>query len=434
MTRVVPTNLLGGEDFLPVKGRLTRVTGTILHATVTEVRIGEECILRNPFTGEEILAEVVGYNRDEALLTPVGEVHGLTSRTEVVVTGALPRVPIGPDLMGRVVDAFGRPLDNRPLNVRSDAPVRRPPPPAMDRKAIDTVLPTGLRVIDGLLTCGIGQRIGIFGPAGTGKSTLLGAILRHSQADAVVLGLVGERGREVRDFVDNVLGEEAMSRAVLVVATSDRPPVERVRAAQAATAIAEGFRDRGMNTLLVIDSITRVARALREVGLAAGEPPTRRGFPPSVFSTLPPLMERAGPGPDAAITAFYTVLIDGDDEAQDPVADEVRGLLDGHLILTRDLAGRGQFPAIDVLASVSRLMPSLVGRQHLADAADLRTLIAKARDVELLVQVGEYERGADHTADRALDRAKDIEAFLRQPLDDATPLGTSLERLKEIVA
>ncbi|MEL6477488.1 MAG: FliI/YscN family ATPase [Pseudomonadota bacterium] len=412
--------LFYGEDLLPVKGRLTRVTGTIIRSTLSEVRIGEECRLRDPFSGQEIGAVVVGFDRDEALMTPLDSIHGLTSRTEVISTGALPTIPVGPGLLGRVVSAFGQPLDGRPLPEASSAPIHASPPPAMDRAPIETRLSTGVRAIDGLLTCGIGQRVGIFGPAGTGKSTLLGAILRHAEADATVLGLVGERGREVREFVESVIGPEAMTRTTLVVATSDRPPLERVRAAEAATALAEALRDQGKRVLLVIDSLTRVARALREVGLAAGEPPTRRGFPPSVFAALPPLVERAGPAAKGSITAFYTVLLDGEDDAQDPVADEVRGLLDGHIILSRDLAARGHYPAIDPLASVSRLMPAVAEAAHLAEAQKLRGLIAKARDIELLVQVGEYQKGADPQADLAIERKDAIDAFLRQKLDEAT--------------
>ena len=434
MTRRPAAKLFAGADLLPVKGRLTRVTGTIIRSTLSEVRIGEQCRLRDPFTGREIEAVVVGFDRDEALMTPLAEIHGLSSRTEVVSTGELPAMPVGPGLLGRVVDAFGQPLDGRPLPDCVRVPVHAAPPPAMDRAPIETRLATGVRAIDGLLTCGIGQRVGIFGPAGTGKSTLLGAILRHAEADAVVLGLVGERGREVREFVEGVIGPEAMSRATLVVATSDRPPLERVRAAEAATAIAEALRDEGRNVLLVIDSLTRVARALREVGLAAGEPPTRRGFPPSVFAALPPLVERAGPAAKGAITAFYTVLLDGEDDAQDPVADEVRGLLDGHIILSRDLAARGHYPAIDPLASVSRLMPAVAQADHLDHAQTLRGLIAKARDIELLVQVGEYQQGADPLADKAMAQQGAIDALLCQRLEEATDFETVLARLAEVAS
>ncbi len=408
------------------------MTGTIIRSTLTEVRIGEQCQLRDPFTGQEIEAVVVGFDRDEALMTPLSDIHGLTSRTEVVSTGRLPVIPVGPQLLGRVIDAFGRPLDGQPLSGGAEAHLHAAPPPAMDRAPIDQRLSTGVRVIDGLLTCGVGQRVGIFGPAGTGKSTLLGAILRHAEADAVVLGLVGERGREVREFVEGVIGPEAMARASLVVATSDRPPLERVRAAEAATAIAESLRDEGRNVLLVIDSLTRVARALREVGLAAGEPPTRRGFPPSVFAALPPLVERAGPAAKGSITAFYTVLLDGEDDAQDPVADEVRGLLDGHIILSRDLAARGHFPAIDVLASVSRLMPAVADPAHMQNAIDLRHLVAKGRDIELLVQVGEYQQGADALADKAMAQKEAIDGFLRQKLDDASGFDATLAQLGEV--
>lgn len=429
-----PEVFLPSGALLPVKGRITRITGTIICSTISDVRIGEQCLLRDPFTGRKSHAVVVGFERDEALMTPLGDTYGLSSRTEVIATGEMPVVPAGAAVLGRVLDAFGKPMDGKPLEVHEFAPVHRAPPPPMDRPPISIAMPTRVRPIDACLTIGVGQRVGIFGPAGTGKSTLLGALLRYAQADVVVLGLIGERGREVREFVEHVLGPEAFARAVVVVATSDRPPLERVRAADAATAIAESFRDQGKNVLLVLDSLTRVARGLREIGLAAGEPPTRRGFPPSVFSMLPILVERTGPAGKGAITAFYTILLDGEDAGQDPIADEVRGLLDGHFMLSRELASRGHYPAIDILASVSRLMGEVTDQEHQAYAAKLRRMMSKARDVELLVQVGEYEKGRDKEADDALARLTMIDALLRQSANDPTDFAETRAFLAKVVS
>lgn len=417
----------------PLRGRIRRVVGTMIHASAVETRVGDLCRIADPSGAGALLAEVVALSPDEALLTPLGPITALSSRAEVIATGAALRVRVGPELCGRVLDGLGRPIDGGPvLTSGSWVLVERDPPPPLGRQPIRRALPLGIRALDGLLTCGEGQRIGVFGPAGCGKSTLMADIVRGAGADIAVLALIGERGREVGEFLDNVLGPEGRARAVLVVATSDRPAVERIKAGQVATAVAEAFRDQGLRVLLIMDSVTRFARALREVGLAAGEPPTRRGFPPSVFASLPRLFERTGQGAAGSITAFYTVLVEGDTEG-DPIAEEVRGLLDGHVVLSRELAEAAHFPAISVPQSLSRVMGQVVTPAHAAAAAELRRLLARHAEVELLVQVGEYAPGRDPLADRAIARKDAIDAFLRQ-----SEAGGSLEdtcaRLMALVA
>ncbi len=412
-------------------GRITRVRGLMIHAALIDGRIGEEVLLRDPITREEMLAEIVGFHGEEALLAPAGDTRGLSARCEVVATGRLPMAPAGPALLGRVIDAYGQPLDGG-----AAVPARRPldaePPPPLSRPPIDRAFVTGLRAIDGLLTMGIGQRVGFFGAAGVGKSTLLSQIIRGAEADAIVLGLIGERGREVAEFLERDLGAEGRARAAVIVSTSDRPATERLRAAHTATAVAEAFREEGRNTLLLIDSMTRVARALREIGLAAGEPPVRRGFPPSTFAQLPRLVERAGKDGRGAITAIYTVLVEGDDDNADPVADELRSLLDGHVVLSRELAQTGHFPAIDVLRSKSRLMDAVTDPGQREAARQVAAWLARLKEIEILLQVGEYRAGGDPVADAALAARAAIEAFLRQPTHEAAGFERTRAALAEL--
>ena len=418
-----------------MKGRVRRLLGVIVHATVTDVRVGEICHLVDPITKCVVLAEVIGLVDDMAVLTPVGDLTGLSSRTEVVPTGAELRIPVGPGLLGRVINALGEPLDGpRWSATQIDAfyPIGATPPSPLARKLVTDPIQLGIRAIDGLLTCARGQRIGIFGAPGTGKSTLLADIVRGTDADVVVVALVGERGREVREFVDRQIGPKAQQRTVVVAATSDRPAMERVKAAHVATTIAEFFRDRGKHVLLLTDSLTRFARAQREIGLAAGEPATRRGFPPSLFAELPRLLERSGPGQDGSITGIYTVLVEGD-IALDPVAEEVQAILDGQLMLSNELAQRNHFPAIDVLRSRSRLMEIVTPPDQRADATHMRTLLARHADVELLVRVGEYQQGSDPIADEAIAKINRINAFLRQPSTERVSLAETRQRMKEIV-
>lgn len=404
-----------------LRGRVTRISGCVIHAHLADGRIGEECLLRDPVSRVEMTAEIIGFDGEQAILAPAGDMRGLSGRTEVIPTGAEPRGPSGAALLGRVIDAFGNPLDGG-MAVSRDSPLQADPPAPLDRPVIDTPFVTGLRAIDGMLSMGQGQRIGIFGAAGVGKSTLLSQIIRGAEADAIVLGLIGERGREVAEFLDRDLGPEGRRRAAVVVATSDRPATERLRAALTATAAAEAFRAQGKQVLLLIDSATRVARALREIGLAAGEPPVRRGFPPSVFAQLPRLVERPGRTRNGAITAIYTVLVEGDDDTADPVADEMRSLLDGHIILSRDLASRGHYPAIDVLRSKSRVMSGVAPRDQIAASQTVLSRLAKLEEIEILLQVGEYQPGADMLADAAINSREAMDGFLRQTTDDHSTL------------
>ena len=417
-----------------VRGRVEQVVGTIIRAVVPGVKVGELCVLRNPFDSWTLKAEVVGFVKQVALLTPLGDLQGLSPATEVIPTGEIHSVPVGEDLLGRVIDGLGNPIDGAgPLKPRLRYPVYADPPNPMLRRIIDRPISLGLRALDGILTCGEGQRMGIFAAAGGGKSTLLSSIIKGCSADLCVLALIGERGREVREFIEHDLGPEGKKKAVLVVSTSDRSSMERLKAAYTATAIAEYFRDQGKSVLLMMDSVTRFGRAQREIGLAAGEPPTRRGFPPSVFSTLPRLMERAGNSDKGSITALYTVLVEGDDMTE-PIADETRSILDGHIVLSRKLAAANHYPAIDVQASVSRVMNAIISKEHKAAAQKLRKILAKFAEVELLVQIGEYKKGSDKDADDALSRIDAVNAFLRQGLNEHSTMEETLQALNKAVS
>lgn len=417
-----------------IKGRILRAIGVTIHASVAEVRLGEVCRLCDPVSGREVLSEVVGLLEDAAVLTPLGDLSGLSSATEVIPTGSEMRVPVGPGLLGRVLNALGEPLDGGPWPPPDGTyPLQAPPPQPMARDIIKAPLQLGIRALDGLVTCARGQRIGIFGEPGVGKSTLLAQIVKGTEADVIVIGLIGGRGREVREFLERELGEEGRRRAVTVVATSDRPAIERVKAAYVATAIAEYFRDRGRSVLLLMDSVTRFARAQREIGLAAGEPPTRRGYPSSLFAVLPQLLERSGPGQGGAITGLYTVLMEGDG-TQDPIAEEVRSILDGHVVLSPELAHRNHFPAIDVLKSRSRLMDAVVDPEHSRLAGQVRDLMARYAEVELLVRVGEYQRGSDPRADEAIARIDAINALLRQGQDERSTIADVQQRMRTLVS
>ena len=423
------------QDFAPfaVAGRVRKVVGTIIHAAVPDVVVGEIVELRTPGAGARLFAECVGFLNEEALLSPIGETQGVSPRTEVHRTGRVQTVVVGAQLKGRILDGLGNFIDGRTDEFTPEAfyPVYQSPPDPMTRTVISEPLPLGVRAIDGVLTCGQGQRMGIFAAAGGGKSTLLSMLVKGAAVDVTVLALIGERGREVREFIEHDLGPEGMAKSILVVATSDRSSMERAKAAFVATAIAEYFRDQGQKVLFLMDSVTRFARAQREIGLAAGEPPTRRGFPPSVFEKLPKLMERTGANDKGSITAFYTVLVEGDD-MNEPVADETRSILDGHIILSRKLASANHYPAIDVLASKSRVMDAVVSRQHQACARQINAWLAAYADIELLVKVGEYKRGNDAESDVALDKNKEIRAFLRQATDEFDSFDATLEKLQAI--
>ncbi|MBR4902186.1 MAG: type III secretion system ATPase SctN [Victivallales bacterium] len=425
------------DDVQPyeVKGKVLQVIGTIVHASVPGVKVGEICILRNSWEDLEILAEVVGFAKGEVLLTALGQMQGISTLTEVIPTHRVHRVGVGTDLLGHVLDGLGRPIDTDTKGVfypETYYPVFADPPNPLERRVIKDPLPLGVRAIDSMLTCGEGQRLGIFAAAGGGKSTLMAQIVRNTEAEVTVLALIGERGREVREFIERDLGEEGMRKSVVVCSTSDRSSMERLKSAYVATAIAEYFRDKGKKVLLLMDSVTRFGRAQREIGLAAGEPPTRRGFPPSVFSELPKLMERAGNSAKGSITALYTVLVEGDDMTE-PIADETRSILDGHIILSRKLAQKNHYPAIDVMASVSRCMPAIVTKEHIEAAGKLRKLLAKYAEIEMLLQIGEYKQGSDAEADEAIAKNKQINDFLRQGLFEKVPYEDTLNKLMAIV-
>jgi ATP synthase in type III secretion protein N len=438
----VVRRLLAAVDHVETRvaaGRLLSVNNTMVQAHLPGARIGELVELRSTDTGEKRQAEVIGLDGDRAMLAPFGSTAGLSTKTEVIALRRTPEVITGDHLLGTVMDAFGRctPMtkmarERGPDPKAAGRPLSASPPDPMSRPRISKPFPLGIRSIDALMTCGIGQRIGIYGNAGAGKSTLVSSIVANSHADVIVVGLIGERGREVGDFIERTLSGERAEKSVVVASTSDRPPVERVQATLVATSVAEHFRDQGKNVLLVIDSVTRVARALRDLGLSANEPPTRRGFPPSVFSILPRLFERAGTSPKGSITAFYTVLVEGEAD-MDPVAEETRALLDGHIVLSQDLAAKGHYPAIDVLASRSRVMSSIVEKPHSNDANRLRELVAKHREIELLVQVGEYKQGTDLAADEAIARIAKIDNFLRQAPDHNERYETTLAELARII-
>lgn len=418
---------------LRIRGRITRLSGTVLEAAAAGLRHGEAVEILTP--GLPALgAEVVGIREGRAVLLPLGDPGGIGLDSEVVGTGRPLAVRAGDGLVGRILDGLGRPIDGRPLPAGlAEWAVDRPAPPPLSRRRIDRVLPLGVRAIDGLATVGEGQRVGLFAGSGVGKSTLLGQIARHARAELSVIALVGERGREVREFVEDALGPEGLARSVVVAATSDAPALVRLKAAHVATAIAEWFAERGARVLFMLDSITRYARAWREVALAAGEPPARQGYPASVFAALPRLLERTGNRGRGGITGLYTVLVAGGD-LDEPIADEVRGVLDGHVVLDRRTAERGRFPAVDPLASLSRVMPAVAAEGHRASAARLRSLLAAHERHRDLIAVGAYRRGADPETDAALDRWPAIEAFLAQAPGEAERFERTVARLAEAVA
>ncbi|AVS86563.1 EscN/YscN/HrcN family type III secretion system ATPase [Paracidovorax avenae] len=413
-------------------GKVAEVIGTLMRVNGLDAKLGELCHVLDE-RGELLqAAEVVGFANGQSILSPFGSILGVRGGSPVVGLGEVLSVPVGPRLLGRVIDSLGQPIDGKgPLDCSETRPVFALPPTPMEREMIEHPLPTGVKAIDGLITLGEGQRMGIFAPAGVGKSTLMGMLARGTQCDVSVIALIGERGREVREFVEFILGEEGMARSVVVCATSDRSSSERAKAAHVATAVAEYYRDQGLKVLLMMDSLTRFARAQREIGLAAGEPPARRGFPPSVFAEIPRLLERAGMGARGSITALYTVLYE-DESGNDPISEEVRGILDGHMILSRKIAARNQYPAIDVLGSLSRVMSQIVPREHQQAGGRFRQLMAKYEEIEPLVHMGEYKPGNDPLADEAMEKHEEIRAFLNQATSDLWDFGRSVDTLSGI--
>ncbi|MEC8306542.1 MAG: type III secretion system ATPase SctN [Chlamydiota bacterium] len=423
---------LDAIDLTTVNGRIIEIVGMLIKAVVPNIKVGEVCAIKRE--GAPLMAEVVGFTRDAVLLSPFGEMQGIGPSSEVVPTRSPLKVKVGMGLLGRVIDAMGNPLDEEekgPLNLENDYPVISSPPSALKRGLIEEPLPVGIKAIDGLLTCGRGQRMGIFAAAGGGKSTLLGMIARNAQSDINVITLIGERGRELREFIKNDLGEEGLSRSVVVVSTSDQAAQLRLNAAYVGTAIAEYFRDQGKDVVLMMDSVTRFARALREVGLAAGEPPARSGYTPSVFSTLPRLLERSGNSECGSITGFYTILVAGDD-MNEPVADETRSILDGHIILSSELAQQYHYPAIDVPASLSRLFNTVTSRPHQKIAGKIRSVLANYKKNELLIRIGEYEKGSDPEADFAIHYIEGVNRFLKQDVEEKISFEKTLNCLQSL--
>jgi FliI/YscN family ATPase len=419
-------------DRFATYGRVTRVVGLVLEATGVDVGLGSLCRITSHSGDSSVLAEVVGFHDRSVLLMPLGELDGLHQGSIVQPLGRSFGVDVGPGLLGRVLNGLGHPIDGKgKIDVVERVPLAAEPPNPLERQTIDRPMETGVRAIDGLLTIGRGQRVGIFAGSGVGKSTLLGMIARHAKADVNVIALLGERGREVRDFLDNALGEEGLARSVVVVATGDQAALVRARGALVATAIAEYFRDQGKQVLLMVDSVTRVAMAWREIGLATGEPPTTKGYPPSVFASLPRLLERAGNAARGGITGIYTVLVDGDD-FNEPVADAARSILDGHIVLTRKLAAQNHFPSIDVLESKSRVRDHIVSvAQRRAGSAMLR-LEAAYREKEDLIMVGAYQRGSDPYVDAAITYRERALHFLQQLPEEVTPYGDTTVALNAI--
>lgn len=413
-------------------GRVVRVIGMTIESVGPNARLGELCHLQID-TQSPCLAEVVGFRDGRLLLMPLGDLEAVSPGTEVRALGKAFSVPTGEGLLGRVIDGLGEPMDGLgPIHGAVWRPVAGSPPNPLSRNPIKRPIQTGVRAIDGLLSVGEGQRMGIFAGSGVGKSTLLSMVARNTSADINVIGLIGERGREVREFLERDLGREGLQRSVVVVSTSDQSALVRLKGAFVATAIAEYFRDQGYSVNLMMDSLTRFAMAQREVGLAVGEPPTSRGYTPSVFALLPKLLERTGPGELGTITAFYTVLVDGDD-MNDPIADAVRGILDGHIVLSRELANGGHFPAIDILSSISRLFGSITSAHHRAAASTVRGWMQRYREVEDLIRIGAYRSGLDSETDLAIERTPLVKSYLTQSTDDISSLEESIASLAELV-
>ncbi|MFH0886779.1 MAG: flagellar protein export ATPase FliI [bacterium] len=418
-------------DLIKVIGKVTQVVGLVIEAQVQNVSIGDICnikIEKDQYT----YGEVVGFRQGRVLLMPLGSTSGISPGSEVLATGKPLSVKVGPEILGRVLGGLGQPIDGKgALQSKDEAPLMAEPPDPVMRPRVTEVLKVGVRAIDGMLTCGRGQRIGIFAGSGVGKSTLMGMIARNAEADINVISLVGERGREVRDFIEESLGEEGLKKSVVIVATSDQPPLIRLKAAFVATAIAEYFRDLGNKVILMMDSVTRFAMAQREVGLATGEPPSTRGYTPSVFAILPKLMERSGTSEVGSITAFYTVLVEGDD-FNEPIADQTRSILDGHIILSRDLAAKNHYPAINVPQSVSRLMTSLVTDEHKEAGAKLREVLARYSEAEDLINIGAYVKGSNPKIDYAISKIDEVNNFLRQGTFEQIDYEETVQKLTGI--
>ncbi|MFH5183170.1 flagellar protein export ATPase FliI [Paenibacillus sp. TAB 01] len=421
--------LLRQMDPIRVNGKVTQVIGLTVESEGPDASIGDVCYIYPLKSNQPLKAEVVGFKNNKVLLMPLGELQSIGPGCDVVGTGKPLTVQVGHELLGKVLDGLGQPLDGTFLPSRmTHYSTNNIPSNPLKKPRVLEPISVGVRCIDGLLTIGKGQRVGIFAGSGVGKSTLMGMIARNTSADVNVIALIGERGREVLDFIERDLGPEGLARSVVIVATSDQPALIRIKGALIATSIAEYFRDRGLNVMMMMDSVTRFAMAQREVGLAVGEPPATRGYTPSVFATLPKLLERSGTGPKGSITAFYTVLVDGDD-MNEPIADAVRGILDGHIVLNRNIASRGHYPAIDVLASVSRVMNEIVPRDHRTAAEHLKRMLSIYKDSEDLINIGAYQKGSNAEIDRSIENIESIWDYTRQRTDEKLTFGEAQDRL-----
>ncbi|KAB3531386.1 flagellar protein export ATPase FliI [Alkaliphilus serpentinus] len=424
---------LQSADLIKYSGRVSQVIGLTIEAIGPAVKIGEVCVIYTLKGRAPVLAEVVGFKEKKVLLMPLGDMEGIGPGSKVEATGTSLEVKVGYDLLGRVLDGLGNPIDGKgPIAKIKSYPVMGTPPNPLERKRITEPLSIGVRAIDGMLTIGNGQRIGIFAGSGVGKSTLLGMIARNTEADVNVIALIGERGREVKEFIENDLGEEGLKRSVVIVATSDQPPLIRMKGALLATSIAEFFRDHNKNVMLMMDSLTRFSMAQREVGLAIGEPPVTKGYTPSVFAILPRLLERSGTSEKGSITGLYTVLVDGDD-MNEPIADAVRGILDGHIVLARKLANRNHYPAIDILSSISRVMPSIIDEDHLSTANRLKEIMATYNEAEDLINIGAYAKGTNKKIDYAIKKIDSINEFLVQGTHEETDFSETHMLMKNII-
>lgn len=419
-------------DMVKVNGRVTQVIGLVIESVGPSASLGEVCIIRSRNDEAICFTEVVGFKNNRVLSMALGDINKISPGSEIVATGKAFSIPVGRKLLGRVIDGLGRPIDGKGwIEADEIRSIYNQPPEPLERKRINQPIATGVRAIDALLTCGKGQRIGIFAGSGVGKSTLMGMIARHTNADVNVIALIGERGREVRDFIEKELGEFGLSKSVVVVATSDKPPLIRVKASLVATTVAEYFRDQGFDVMFMMDSLTRVAMAQREVGLAIGEPPTTKGYTPSVFALLPRLVERAGTSSKGSITALYTVLVEGDD-LNEPIADSARSILDGHIVLSRKLANMGHYPAIEPLESISRLMPDIVSPEHKKSAEKIIDILATYREAEDLINIGAYAKGSNPKIDKALQMIEKIREFLKQDIKEKAEFEDSVARLIEL--
>ena len=423
-----------GVNPLKVSGKVIQIVGLVVEGYCPAATVGTLCQLIPLGGGEPVPAEVVGFRDSRALLMPLGELRGLGPGSLIQVVRDSASIPVGEHLLGRVIDALGQPLDEQPLNnCEEECPLYALPASPMARKPIVEPLDLGVRAINGLLTCGLGQRMGIMAGSGVGKSVLLGMMAKHTQADVNVIALIGERGREVREFIERDLGPEGLARSVVITATSDQSPLLRMRGAFVATTIAEYFCNQGKNVLLLMDSVTRFAMAMREVGLAIGEPPTTKGYTPSVFATLPKLLERAGSFKGkGSITGLYTVLVEGDD-MNEPIADAVRSILDGHIVLSRDPAARNHYPSIDILRSASRVMRDIVSAEHSQLAGRVREILATYKEAEDLINIGAYVEGSNGKIDYAISQIEAIIDFLRQGMNDAVDLDSTIEELTNLL-